>query len=324
MTALLTEPLVRQFATMGTTARVRVERPGPDAERAVDAVQALFGEVQAQCTRFDPASPLMRANAAGSWHPVPQWCYAALEEAAAAHVRTGRLFDPRVLTELVELGYDTSLPFSAGPVSLPARQSQQSRQPQRPVRSVRVLPWQPRFDAAARAVAVGPAAVDLGGIAKGLAVRWAADLLRASADTFFVDAGGDGYFAGAGPADRGWSVGVEDPLGGTDPVAVLAVRDQACATSSTRLRRWQVGDRTAHHLIDPRTGGPSAGGLASVTVVGSDPAAAEVWSKALFLHGADQISSVATAEGIAALWVRDDGRIGATDDLAPALIWSRP
>ena len=314
MTALLTQPVIRQFATMGTTARVRVERPGPDADRAVDAVEELFRAVDAQCTRFDPASPLMQANAAGSWHQVPQWCYAALEEAAAAHVRTGRLFDPRVLTELVELGYDTSLPFTAGPVSLPSR---------RPARTVRVLPWQPRFDAATRAVAVGPTAVDLGGIAKGLAVRWASDLLRNSADTFFVDAGGDGYFAGAGPAGRGWSVGVEDPLGGTDPVAVLAVRDQACATSSTRLRRWRVGDREAHHLIDPRTGGPSAGGLASVTVVGPDPAAAEVWSKTLFLHGAERIESVAKAEGIAALWVLDDGRIGATDDLGPMLVWSR-
>ncbi|HEX8344091.1 MAG TPA: FAD:protein FMN transferase [Actinoplanes sp.] len=322
MTVLLTQPLVRQFATMGTTARVRVERPGPDAERAVDAVEELFRAVDAQCTRFDPASPLMRANAAGGWHQVPQWCYAALEEAAAAHLRTGRLFDPRVLTELVELGYDTSLPFATGPVSLPSRQS-------RPVRTVRVLPWQPRFDAATRAVAVGPAAVDLGGIAKGLAVRWAADLLRNSADTFFIDAGGDGYFAGAGPAGRGWSVGVEDPLGGTgplggaDPVAVLAVRDQACATSSTRLRQWRAGDHKAHHLIDPRTGGPSVGGLASVTVVGSDPAAAEVWSKTLFLHGADRIESVALAEGIAALWVRDDGGIGATDDIRAMLAWSR-
>lgn len=316
MTALLTQPLIREFATMGTTARVRVERPGPDAERAVDAVEELFRAVDAQCTRFDPASPLMRANAAGGWHQVPQWCYAALEEAAAAHARTGRLFEPRVLTELVDLGYDTSLPFTAGPVSLPSRQS-------RPVRSVRVLPWQPRFDPATRAVAVGPAPVDLGGIAKGLAVRWAADLLRTSADTFFVDAGGDGYFAGAGPADRGWSVGVEDPLGGTDPVAVLAVRDRACATSSTRLRQWRVGGRAAHHLIDPRTGAPSASGLASVTVVGSDPAAAEVWSKTLFLHGADRISSVARAEGIAALWVRDDGGIGATADLGPMLVWSR-
>jgi thiamine biosynthesis lipoprotein len=316
VTTLLTQPLIRQFATMGTTARVRVERPGPDAERGVDAVEELFRAVDAQCTRFDPASPLMRANAAGGWHQVPQWCYAALEEAAAAHVRTGRLFDPRVLTELVELGYATSLPFTTGPVSLPPRHS-------RPVRTVRVSPWQPRFDAAARAVAVGPAAVDLGGIAKGLAVRWAADVLRSSADTFFVDAGGDGYFAGAGPAGRGWSVGVEDPLGGTEPVAVLAVRDQACATSSTRLRQWRVGGRGAHHLIDPRTGGPSAGGLASVTVVGPDPAAAEVWSKTLFLHGAERISSVAVAEGIPALWVREDGGIGATENLGPTLVWSR-
>lgn len=316
MTALLVQPLIRQFATMGTTARVRVEHPGPGVERAVDAVEELFRAVDAQCTRFDPASPLMRANAAGGWHRVPRWCYAALEEAAAAHESTGRLFDPRVLTELVELGYDTSLPFATGPVSLPARQS-------RPVRTVRVLPWRPRFDAAAGAVAVGPSAVDLGGIAKGLAVRWAADLLRTGADTFFVDAGGDGYFAGAGPAGRGWSVGVEDPHGGSDPVAVLTVRDQACATSSIRLRQWRVGASEVHHLIDPRTGGPSAGGLASVTVVGPDPAAAEVWSKTLFLHGADRIESVARAEAIAALWVRDDGGIGATDDLAPALAWSR-
>jgi thiamine biosynthesis lipoprotein len=138
-----------------------------------------------------------------------------------------------------------------------------------------------------------------------------------------VDAGGDCVYAGAGNDGAGWRIGVEDPAGGRDPVAVLQVEEGACATSSIRLRTWRAGDRPVHHLIDPMTGEPGGSGLAAVTVVGPDPATAEVWSKVLFLHGYREIADAAEQHRIAALWVGLDGAVGTSTAVRPLLCWQR-
>lgn len=301
------------FRAMATDIRVEVVRPGPGAHDAVAAVRELFGRVEAECTRFDPSSDLMRANSAGvDWAPVGPLCFRALAAAAHAHARTRGLFDPRVLTTLENLGYDMSLPFDAGTVSItrtaPAPVAPHAR-------------WHPQLDEEHRQVRIGPEPIDLGGIAKGLAVRWAGQRLEGTGSAYLVEAGGDCRLGGAGPEGKGWHVGVEDPRGGTGPVAVLSLTDTACATSSIRRRRWNVGGIAAHHLIDPRTGSSGGAGLLAVTVVGPDPADDEVWSKVLFLHGSSDIAQVAGATGLTALWVHVDGTVDMTDTFRPLLLW---
>jgi FAD:protein FMN transferase len=302
------------FRSMASPIRLQLGPDSPAPQRRHAEVRALFGEVERQCTRFDPESDLMRANAAGDGsREVGVHCFAALQAAVLAyHATTGR-FDPRILTVLRDLGYGSSLPFNDGPV----RTEVADHEP-----APFVDTWRPRFRAATRRVSIGPVPVDLGGIGKGLALRWAAELLQSSGcSTFLLDAGGDCVF-GHGPEGDSWRIGVEDPAGGEGPVAVLEAADGACATSSIRLRQWQAGDRRVHHLIDPRTGRPGGGNLRSVTVLGSDPADAEVWSKVLFLAG-DGIAEEAAERNLAALWVDDAGRIGHSPDLAPNLIWER-
>ena len=170
------------------------------------------------------------------------------------------------------------------------------------------------------------APVDLGGIGKGLALRWAAR--RAAAVLgfagFLLDAGGDlasRGFRGGEP----WSIGIEDPAGGTDPVAVAVLdRDQSIATSSVRLgRKVDAGGRAVHHLIDPDTGTPGGAGLASVTVAWPDPAWAEVWSKALFLEGAAGIAEVARRRDLAAWWVDESGELSMTPAARQQTSWVR-
>ena len=65
---------------------------------------------------------------------------------------------------------------------------------------------------------------------------------------------------GAVRGGTGRRAGAEDPSGGDLPVAVLALSDAGCATSSTRLRRWRSGGDRVHHLIDPSTGRPGGTG----------------------------------------------------------------
>ncbi len=241
----------------------------------------------------------------------------SLGDAAPADLGIDRYsFDPTVLGSLERIGErGASLAAPAGPAGRPAAAGE--------------------YAAGGAAPALGPVAhdgrapsrvhvpvspVDTGGIGKGLALRWARDralaVLPADA-SFLLDAGGD-LVAGGAP-DEGWEIGIEDPIApdgaAADPVAVLWLPTGAVATSSVRVRHWRGPDGSAvHHIIDPGTGEPARTGLIAVTVAAPDPAWAEVWSKALFLAGADAIGEEARARGIAAWWVDDRGRLWMTPD----------
>jgi thiamine biosynthesis lipoprotein len=297
---------------MASEITLRVSAPSTDADAAVARAARVFVDVDRTCTRFDERSDLMRANAAAEdFTAVDRYCFIALTEAHAAHQRTLGRFDPRVLDDLVRLGYRLSMtreqPY-AGPAAYAAR----------PARA----PWRPRFRRATSEVAVGPDPIDLGGIGKGLAVRWAsAELRDAGLDRHLVEAGGDLYCAGAPEDADHWSVAVEHPTH-DDPAAVLGVSDRAVATSSVRIRSWQVGEHPVHHLIDPTRGLPGGAGLVSVTVVDDDPATAEVWSKTLFLAGLAGVATSAAFQGVAALWVDTQGRTDWSPAMAPYLIWT--
>jgi thiamine biosynthesis lipoprotein len=280
---------------------------------SVDQALAVFTSVHEACTRFDPDSPLMRANARpDEWHAVPLVLLAAVREAHRAYQHTDGRFDPRVFGDLVRLGYDRSLPFDCGAVTTDAVDV--SRQP--------LSRWTPRFRYGLRPqLHLGGLPVDLGGIGKSLAVRWASEELQEHFDDFLLDAGGDCYCEGTGPEPDGWRVGVEDPFGGELPLAVLALSDKGCATSSTKLRHWRAGDDNAHHLIDPTTGRPGGAGLVAVTVVDDDPTRAEVATKFLFLGGADGIARAAQDRRVAALWVEAGGEVAISPAMEPFVIW---
>jgi FAD:protein FMN transferase len=312
--------LQHTFRSMATDVHLRVTTPNAGAAEAVRRAQEVIERVAASCTRFDPASALMRANAAPRrWHEVPTELYDAVREAHAAYVTTDGLFDPRVLDTLEAWGYDRSLPFRDGAVALTSAAST-SRRPAGHGRRR----WRPRFDHARHAVRLGEARVDLGGIGKGLAVRWAATELAGAGSASLVEAGGDLFATGPGPEGVGWNVAVENPRDGAEPVAVLRLTDLACATSSVRVRHWTVDGRPVHHLVDPRTGSPADTGLLAVTVVGPDPALAEVWSKALFLAGRGRVRQLADEHGLAALLVDDDGVVGLSRAMRPHVVWQAP
>lgn len=323
-----------RFRAMASEVTLTVAAEGPDAELALRRAREVFGGIEAACTRFDPSSPLMAANAdPEAWHVVPQELFDAVAAAWQAHLDTEGLFDPRVLQTLLRLGYDRSLPFRSGPVMVDTASiaaGDDAARPQTvPVRAAALpspsAPWHPEFDTARRAIRLGEHRIDLGGIGKGLAVRWAAAELAATGASHLVEAGGDCFLGGDSPDGTGWRVGIEDPAQpGPEPelVAVLNLRDLACATSSVRVRTWQVDGRPVHHLIDPRTSDSAAGGLRSVTVVGPDPAWAEVWSKTLFLVGRAGIADVCARRDLAAVWVDDDGRLGTSAAVRPHLAWT--
>jgi thiamine biosynthesis lipoprotein len=278
-------------------------------------VETLFGRVERSCTRFDESSDLMRANAdPARSHEVSPECAAIVGAAHEAYRATGGLFDPRILDRLLAAGYDRTFAevATAGAVApLPLGDS--------PLRSR----WQPTIKADKTAVTLGPTPIDLGGIGKGWTVDAAATMLASELTAFLVNAGGDLSVAGDGPDGDGWTVAIEEPRDATRTLAVLQIHTGSCATSSTGRRRWIQGAEERHHLIDPRTGSPAAGGLQSVTVVAETTVRAETWSKALLIAGRDQIDELCTDHQLAAYWVTDTGATGHSAALDPHLIWER-
>jgi len=254
----------------------------------------------------------MRANADPSrWHDVPLECALAIEEAADAHLATAGLFDPRVLDALVDLGYDQTMERDASGARRYPRTGDAGARHGAGEPHPALGRWRPRVHHGVNRhrVHLGGARIDLGGIGKGLAVRWAARELVGAGAGALVNAGGDCQLLGEGPSGSGWLVGMEDPRGGTEPLAVFRLRDVGCATSSVRLRRWVVDGREVHHIIDPRTGLSGGSELLSLTVVNVDVAWAEVWSKTLFLAGIDRIEEIAGKLDLAAAWVDRHGEV---------------
>jgi thiamine biosynthesis lipoprotein len=283
-------------------------------EAAWAEVVAEFGAVDAALSRFRDDSELTMLNRlAGSGIVVS--VTRRTRVALAAIDRAGRMtdhrFDASVLSTLERIGeHGAELGRTAGSL-VPAHTPPA------------VLEGEPLYQ-----VHVPPVPVDMGGIGKGLALRWAADraapMLPAGAG-LLLEAGGDLVRAGAPPAG-GWQVGIEDPVASDDdapPVVVIAVNAGAVATSSVRLRNWIAPDGLpVHHLVDPMTREPARGGLIAVTVAAQDPAWAEVWSKALFIAGRGGIADEARARGMAAWWVDDRGRLGMTPEARIRTAWA--
>jgi thiamine biosynthesis lipoprotein len=127
--------------------------------------------------------------------------------------------------------------------------------------------------------------IDLGGIAKGAFVdRLASGLGSWSGGC--IDAGGDLFVWGSPPEGDSWRIGIEDPCRPETEVLVAEVRGAAgvgVATSGIYRRRWAADERTAHHLIDPRTGSPLITDIASLTAFASCATRAEIATKALMV-----------------------------------------
>ncbi len=254
--------------------RLRLTAGRADVVRAWQLVRPIFIDTERALTRFDAHSPLSRLNAHagdGRSHCVEPMLVTALVEAQRAFRATDGAFDPRVLGALERAGERAGVPLPPSPPAL---------RPDDPWLSV---------EGAARVQLEAP--VDLGGIGKGLALRWAgAALSDAGITPYLLEAGGD-LVADATP-DTCWGVAIEYP-GRPDPAAVINLRRGAVATSSLAVRSWHgAGGLRAHHLIDPVTGRPARSDYVSVTVALDDPADAEVLTKLGFLRGLRRVAGV--------------------------------
>jgi thiamine biosynthesis lipoprotein len=282
---------------MGCAAAVTVV--GADG-LALAAEQMLF-DLEQRWSRFLPQSDISRLNAAGGqWEKVDRRTIDLIGAMRQGWTATGGGFDPTLLAPLVGLGMSASWHDPGAVTVLPVGVS------------LRGDPARIEVDVERSAVRLPPGTVlDAGGIGKGLAADLVvADLLAAGAAGALVDVGGDLCVRGTPPDDHGWQIAVHDPVRDVE-VARLALVHGGVATSGVTERTWTApSGEPVHHLLDPEHARPvpiGAAHLRSATVVAGTAAWAEVWTKALFVHGPQRVLPRLDELGLGGFVVYGDG-----------------
>ncbi|MCQ9206330.1 MAG: FAD:protein FMN transferase [Omnitrophica bacterium] len=127
--------------------------------------------------------------------------------------------------------------------------------------------------------------IDLGGIAKGFIVdEGIATLKKYGVRNALINAGGDMYCMGDGPAGNGWKVGVRDPKDSNKIVEILTVRNKGIATSGGYERFTETGGEKFSRIINPKTGLLVRDIYKSVTVVTGNCMTADALATAFYVY----------------------------------------
>jgi thiamine biosynthesis lipoprotein len=159
-------------------------------------------------------------------------------------------------------------------------------------------------------------ALNLGAIGKGYAVDRICHHLRAGGvRNALAHAGHSSIFAMGGPAPgQPWLVSVENPQSPDEPIAKIALRDQAMATSAATHQAYEVDGHRYGHIIDPRIGRPAgwrADKVLSATAIASTATEADALSTAFHIMGLEQAAAYCERNpGVGALIVRRDEESG--------------
>jgi FAD:protein FMN transferase len=281
------------FAAMGTTITIVLPIDAPP--NAVQHIQALFHEWESQLSRFDPSSELSYVNAhAGSAIIVSPLFVHVLDMALQAAHATGGIYDPTLLPHIIQAGYDRTFNDVA------------KEQPSRDIKGIPTGAW--------RAITLdreqghlylpAGAALDFGGIAKGMAVDAAIDELRAmEVNSAMVNAGGDLALLGLPINQPAWSIAID----ALQKEQSVALQHGALATSGIAKRHWRQGRKIQHHLIDPRTGLPATTDLWSVSVAAATCMQAEIAAKVAFILGTDEGRAFLQAHNLSGLLQQANG-----------------
>jgi len=276
-----------EFRAMNTDILLAAE--GERADEGIQATRYFIDDCEQRFSRFLPASEITALNhSSGDWHQISDDLMEIFQLARKFYTETGGLFDPTILPDLKQAGYDRSMDeiraFGAVPQALVSKRTSK-----------------PAFNDIAFDLADNllrmplGMEIDLNGIAKGWIVKRAAQLLHTYAETCAVSAGGDMYFIGHPSDGMDWDVYLEDPRDSERMLSQLHISSGGVATSSVMKRTWRLGGKVRHHLIDPRTGKSAKTDWLSVTVIAPDIITSDVYAKAILIGGESELPNLLKA-----------------------------
>jgi thiamine biosynthesis lipoprotein len=257
----VTSVLAHTVAAMGTVVSFQVVGHEDTRDAAIAGAEGWIRRVDDECSRYKPESDVMRLAATpGEPFAASPLLFEVVQFALAVAAASDGAFDPTIGTSGASWR-DVSL------------------------------------DEASRTITLArPLVLDLGGVAKGLAIDLAARELAPLTD-FMVDAGGDLFLGGANRHGEPWSIGVQHPRRPEELIETLRLSDTAVCTSGDYER--------GTHIVDPRSGEP-ASALSSVTVIAPSAMVADALGTAAFVLGPQRGTAFLRSHGVRAILMTSD------------------
>lgn len=229
-----------------------------------------FAEVERRCSRFDDASELRSLDRnAGAATAVSPLLFNALALALEVAELTSGALDPTIGATMERRGFDRN--YVSGRRVVPA-----------PTMATSATYRDVVLDRSAQTVTLlQPVRLDLGAVAKGLAIDLAARELR-TCPGFVINAGGDIFAGGHDSRGDPWTIGIQHPRRPDELITSIRLTDAAVCTSGDYERPQAEGE--GHHIMDPTTR-KSATSAVSATVIAPTAVAADAISTAAFVLG---------------------------------------
>ncbi len=277
---------------MGTVVNVHVvghatsQRARRERAQRVERALAWFTHIEQACSRFDPNSELRRLCAhVGVRVPVSAALFESVQFACEVAARTDGAFDPTVGTRMEARGYTRE--HRSG--ELQPSGIEMSRASWRDI----------ELERDARTITLhAPLLLDLGAVAKGLAIDAAATELEPLGNVV-VDAGGDLFLLGTRGDGESWRVGIRDPRDPSELCETVAVSDVAVCTSATYER--------GAHIVDGRDDAARLDAVDSATVIGPSAMVADAMATAAFVLGSRDGVAMLEEEELAGMMMTSKG-----------------
>lgn len=277
------------------------------AEKAGDAVLALFQQIDRQMSRYREDSELSRLNRKAATEPVKvsDSLFKVLERAVRVSELSNGAFD----ISFGSVGYLYDYRAKRKPTDDELSDGLAAVN----YRSIVLDPE----TSAVRFLKPGMR-LDLGGIAKGYAVDRGIEILQSFGVRHArLSAGGDMRLLGD-KRGKPWIVGIRDPRSENRNALVMPLSDVAVSTSGDYERFFvDEGGERVHHILSPATGKP-AKGIQSVTILGSDALTTDGLSTAVFVLGTiDGLTLINSLDGVDAVIIDEMRQVHYSDGLMP-------
>lgn len=273
--------------------RVATAKPASEAEARIDRAFDAFRQVEAACSRFQTDSELMRAcRQIGAPVRLSPYLFEPLRFAIEFAELTDGVFDPTVGKTMEDLGFNRHY-LTGERIDSPAGRSVTYRD---------VMLNEREYSMFLKKRMV----IDLGAVAKGFAIDWAARELAAF-ERFSVNAGGDLYAGGSDPNANQWSIGIRHPDFPGRIIDSVDISNEAVCTSGSYVRKSEVSEGK-HHIVIPATG-RSPRELVSCSVIAPYAMMADAFSTGAFALGPAGGKALLEEAGLKGIFIAPDSKI---------------
>jgi Membrane-associated lipoprotein involved in thiamine biosynthesis len=301
----------KDFICMDTIVTIRLisGKLKNDLDQSISRASEQFYKVERSCSRFDSNSELMRlSKQTGVPVRVSPILFAAIKFAVDTAIETNGEFDPSIGRTLEKRGFNKNYLTGHRVTSDYADPEQAS------YRDIIV-------DERNRTIMTAkPLVIDLGAVAKGMAIDLAAaELKKEGYSDFLINAGGDLYAAGVNEKGKPWQIGIRNPVRNHDMAGTVLLQDAAVCTSGGYERPSNVVSGE-HHLLDPLSG-HSPEQLLSCSVIAPFAMLADSFSTAAFILGSDAGLKKMEKMGLDCLLITRDMKLMSTQKFKEAWSW---